>query len=189
MTTARSSSSEAQEKHEADDRRLASLEDAIDRAHMRPTLRVHDVMTKNVVSCGPTDTAEQAARIMWEERCGCVPIVDADRHPISIVTDRDICMAAWTQGQPLGKIIVSSAMSSRLFTANVADEVASAEATMRRHGVRRLPVVNDRGELVGILSLDDIAHRGDPGPVRLHDPLAPTTVLSTVIAVGRVHDG
>jgi len=141
-------------------------------------------MTSDVGTCQAHETLERAAQIMWERDCGCVPIVDEQSRPVSIITDRDICMAAWTQGKGLAAITIASAMSRRMFTTRPTDGVADAERSMRRGGVRRLPVVNDAGVLVGVLSLDDILRRGEPGPVLSRDPLAPATLASTASAVG-----
>jgi CBS domain-containing protein len=60
-----------------------------------------DLMTTNAKSCGTMDNLERAAQIMWENDCGVVPVVDGSERVVGMVTDRDICMAAYTQGQPL----------------------------------------------------------------------------------------
>ena len=74
-----------------------------------------------------------------------------------MLTDRDICMAAYTQGRPLGEMQVSSAMSRQLFSCRPEDSLAKAEEIMRTNRIRRLPVIDADRHLVGILSLDDIA--------------------------------
>src|SRR5690606_30945285 len=81
----------------------------------------------------------------------------------------DVCMAAYIQGKPLRDITVESAMSKRLITVHPLDSVNSAEATMRRNGVRRLLVVDEEGELVGLLSIDDIMRRARGAPVGPRD--------------------
>jgi CBS domain-containing protein len=97
---------------------------------------------------------------MWEHNCGCLPVVDAAGKTVSVITDRDICMAAYTQGRPLCEIPVRSAMSRALHACAPTDSVAAAEKLMAEKQVRRLPVIDREDQLVGILSLHDIATRG-----------------------------
>jgi CBS-domain-containing membrane protein len=79
------------------------------------------------------------------------------------VTDRDICMAAYTQGQRLSSIPVTVAMAKSVITCQADDDVDAAERSMRQARIRRLPVVDPQGQLVGILSLNDLAREA------LHD--------------------
>jgi CBS domain-containing protein len=64
-------------------------------------MKVSDLMTTAVRSCGTGDNLQLAAQIMWESDCGIVPVVDGDGRVVGVITDRDICMAAYTQGLPL----------------------------------------------------------------------------------------
>ncbi|MFO0984774.1 MAG: CBS domain-containing protein [Planctomycetota bacterium] len=93
---------------------------------------------------------------MWDHDCGCVPIEDEGRV-IGILTDRDICMAAYTQGGALASLKVRNAMSSKVLVCHPDDAVLDAERLMRANRIRRLPVVDDTGRLVGIVSLNDLA--------------------------------
>src|SRR5690606_28351921 len=67
-------------------------------------MQVRELMTRDVQVCGPRDDLNRAAQIMWDHDCGVVPVVDSERRPIGMVTDRDVCMAAYTQGKPLSAI-------------------------------------------------------------------------------------
>jgi len=97
---------------------------------------------------------------MWEEDCGCVPVVDRNSKLVGILTDRDICMAAYTQGMTLHALRVESAMAPKVISCNAEDELVEAEKLMRQHKIRRLAVM-DNGNLAGILSLSDIARESD----------------------------
>ena len=119
-------------------------------------MRVRDLMSTEVHTCTRDQTLHAAARVMWEHDVGCVPIVDDRVQPIAMLTDRDICMAAYTRGQRVEEIPISSAMSAGVHTCHQDDLLLRAEQTMSDAQVRRLPVVNDEGTLVGILSLNDI---------------------------------
>jgi CBS domain-containing protein len=120
-------------------------------------MKVEDLMTTDVGACRPFDSVDRSAKVMWERDCGAVPVVDQEGRAIAMLTDRDICMAALTQGKSLGEIHVSSAMSRRLWSCRPDDDLKQAEETMRTHQVRRLPVIDHDGKLVGVLSISDLA--------------------------------
>ena len=124
-------------------------------------MNVGQLMTRQIRTCRPEDSLNDAARIMWEEDCGCVPVVQDDEreHPrlVGIVTDRDVCMAAYTQGKPLASIPVASVMERDLATCVAADPITVALNVLRTRRLHRLPVVEHDAELVGMLSLADIA--------------------------------
>ena len=119
-------------------------------------MKVSDVMTPQVRACTIDDSLNAAARIMWDHDCGCVPVVDAHGKLAGIVTDRDIAMAAYTQGLPLGAIAVQRAMSARVVSCSRGDELETAHRLMRTHEIHRLPVVDSHGRLAGVLSLSDL---------------------------------
>jgi CBS domain-containing protein len=120
-------------------------------------MKVKDLMVSEVKCCGGLDTLNSAAQLMWDNDIGCVPVVDKDGHVIGMLTDRDICMAAYIQGVALKDSVVTSAMSKQVFACGPEDNVAAAEELMREKQVRRLPVIDARGHLAGIISLNDIA--------------------------------
>jgi len=95
---------------------------------------------------------------MWDHDCGCVPVVDGHGRLAGIVTDRDICMAAYTQGLPLERIPMERAMSVRVISCARGDDLESAHRLMRTHEIHRIPVTDSRGRLVGIVSLSDLAN-------------------------------
>lgn len=119
-------------------------------------MRVRDLMTDSPRACGVNDSANEAARIMWEQDCGAVPILADDGRVIGIVTDRDICMAAYFRGVSLSSIPAAEIMSSDVSTVGAEDDLSTAEQRMRERQVNRLPVTGDGGALVGMLSLCDI---------------------------------
>ena len=114
-------------------------------------------MNQPPVACRVHNTLNTAAQLMWEHDSGAIPVMGNDDRVIGIVTDRDICMAAYTQGRPLQAIPVQAAMAKQVFTCRPDDSVEDAEQLMGAKQIRRLPVLNDAGQLVGMLSLGDIA--------------------------------
>jgi CBS domain-containing protein len=124
-------------------------------------VKVADLMTREVRACTIHDSLNGAARIMWDHDCGCAPVVDAHGRLAGILTDRDIAMATYTQGLPLAAIPVERVMARHVITCARGDDVEKAHRLMRTHEIHRLPVVDSRGRLVGILSLSDLVGRED----------------------------
>jgi CBS-domain-containing membrane protein len=122
-------------------------------------MRVEELMTKSVRTCRPEDSLNRAAQIMWDHDCGAVPVVSSDGEGrlVGMITDRDLSMAAYTRGRTLGEIAVQDVMARDLQCCQPADTLAEAEHGMRRARVRRLPVVDESGHVVGLLSLADLA--------------------------------
>ena len=120
-------------------------------------MRVKELMTSDVKSCGLDTNLAAAAKIMWEEDCGAVPVTDAQGQVVGIITDRDICIAGATRFRGEGEIPVGDVISKALFTCAPSDDARAALETMRLRRIRRLPVVDQSGRLTGILSLHDIA--------------------------------
>jgi CBS domain-containing protein len=117
-------------------------------------------MTRDVATCAPDGTLAEAARVMWTRDCGFVPVTEAVTGRLcGVVTDRDACMAAYTQGKPLAEIPVRTAMASDVAAVREEDPLSRAHALMRRRRVRRVPVVDERRRVVGVLSLNDVAVR------------------------------
>jgi len=120
-------------------------------------MNVGEVMTRNVKTCSITSSLNEAARVMWENDCGAVPVVDDAGKLVAIITDRDICIAAYTRGRTLWRISVSDTVSNRLVAVRPEDSLHRAEQLMRDAQVRRLPVIDGEGRPIGILSITDLA--------------------------------
>ncbi len=120
-------------------------------------MKVEQIMNRDVNPCRPQESLNQAAQMMWDERCGAVSVVDEQSKPIGFLTDRDICMPAYTQGKPLVALRVEGAMARNVVCCRAEDDLDSAAQLMRQNRTRRLPVTHREGVLVGLLSLDDLA--------------------------------
>jgi len=121
-------------------------------------MKIDEIMTRNVRCISPDETLGTAAQIMWENDCGAVPVVETDGRLVGIVTDRDICMAAQLQGAPLHDSRVTSAMARDVKTCSPRDTPVTVQAIMSQNKIRRVPVVDDQGRLVGIVTLGDLAY-------------------------------
>ena len=122
-------------------------------------MRVTDLMSQPVYSCHVDQHLQAAAQIMWEHDCGIVPVVDHEGHLAGVITDRDICMAALFQHHRLSEIAVEKVMAKDVATCRLTDQVIDAEHLMSLRQVHRLPVVDEDGTPLGILSLSDVARR------------------------------
>ncbi len=121
-------------------------------------MKVEQMMNRAVLACYPHDSLNKAAQMMWDSTCGAIVVVDTQNRPVGFITDRDICMAAYTRGKLLKDLDVEAAMAGRIVCCRLDDELSAAMTVMREKHVRRLPVIGHDGALAGILSLDDIAY-------------------------------
>lgn len=126
-------------------------------------MRVEQLMTRQVRSCNPDDSLAEAARIMWESDCGCLPVRSGNGadHVAGVITDRDICMAAMFQGKPLGDLRVADVMNSQVKACRPTDSAETAERLMATARIRRLPVLDAQNGLVGIITLADLAREAE----------------------------
>ena len=121
--------------------------------------RVKDIMTTDVKSCRRDRTLLSAAVAMHRGDCRYLPVIDEAGRPVAVITDGDICEIGTTDPRPLRDILVSEAMSREVFTCRPEDVIRQVLGTMKRHRVRHLPVVDDEGRLVGVVSLTDVIMR------------------------------
>ena len=126
-------------------------------------MNIEQIMSKPVITCTPLDTLNTAAGLMWNNDCGVVPVVGEKGELVGMITDRYICMAAYTKGAALTAIPVSAAMAKQVFSCGPQDDLAAAEALMRKHKVRRLAVVDKDNRPVGVLSLNDLTRHACGG--------------------------
>jgi CBS domain-containing protein len=117
---------------------------------------VSEIATRDVACCRADQSLEHAVRLMEERDCGCIPVVAEQGDVVGIVTDRDACMAELRLGRSLRELVVADAMSSPVITCRAEDDADSAQHLMRTHQIRRLPVVDERGRLIGMVTLSDI---------------------------------
>ncbi|MBS1118214.1 MAG: hypothetical protein H6Q90_442 [Deltaproteobacteria bacterium] len=132
-------------------------------------MQVSELLQRNVVTCTDRDTLERAAQLMWEHDVGCLPVLGDDGRVVGMTTDRDVCMAAFLQGCPLRSIAVSSVMAKELATCRERDDVREVEQVMKHRQIRRLPVVGDAGQLIGMISINDIARAAHAGKLPSSD--------------------
>jgi CBS domain-containing protein len=146
-------------------------------------MNVSSLIRRDVTSCTIHDNLERAAQLMWEHDIGCLPVIDDQGHVAGMITDRDACMAAYTQGAPLRAIPVTTAMASRVYSCREADDVDAVEKVMREHQIRRMPVIDGQGHPIGIISLNDIALAASTGTVPARDVVATLAAVNAPRAI------
>ena len=122
-------------------------------------LNVGSVASRVVVTAPPAMPVGQAARLMRQEHTGTLVIVDpiaAPVKPLGLVSDRDLVMEVLAQKMSPDLVSIGDLLTRPLATVREDDELYYAIDSMRRNGVRRLVVVNAGGDLVGLISMDDI---------------------------------
>jgi CBS domain-containing protein len=124
-----------------------------------------DIMTESLVYSSPEDTVSNVAQLMKTEDIGPVLIIDneASNRLVGIVTDRDLALKVVAEGRDPQKTKVAEVMTRKVITCRADDDVENAMKAMAQYQLRRIPVVDKDGRLVGIISQADVATRvGEP---------------------------
>lgn len=120
-------------------------------------MQIKDIMSHPPVTCPVSSTLDHAARLMWEFDCGIIPVVKDDGRLAGVVTDRDVCMAAYTQGRPLASIPIATAAAKQVVAVHASDSIEQVEQLMRENQIRRLPVLDGDDRPIGLVSMNDLA--------------------------------
>ncbi|MEO7538514.1 MAG: CBS domain-containing protein [Pyrinomonadaceae bacterium] len=147
-------------------------------------MQVKDIMTADPACCTPQDSLESAVKLMIDFDCGEIPVVEDINTmlPIGVVTDRDITCRTVGKGLNPLEMTVNDCMSTPLISVAPSDSLDMCYETMEENQIRRVPVVDDSGKCVGIVSLADIARnasKADSGEV-LQEVSAQTISASNV---------
>ena len=124
---------------------------------------VKDLMTKKVSSCRPENNLAELAEVMWNQRCAALPVLDGAGRVTGIITDRDICIALGTRNVRASDVLAEDVSPPSYFVCHPDDDARDALRTMATQEVDRLPVVDESGLLVGILSIHDVVFRAGGG--------------------------
>ena len=118
-------------------------------------MKISDVMTREVATVRPDQTAREAATFMVNADAGSIPVTEGDKL-IGMITDRDIAVRGVAKGHG-PETLVRDLMSSGIVCARIGDNVEDVATRMSEAQVRRLPVIDDSEKLVGIVSLGDLS--------------------------------
>ena len=143
------------------------------------------LMSAEPVTCKADDSLKMAAGLMWDYDCGVLPVVDDEYRLVGIITDRDICMATYSQGAPPHEVVVERAMAATVASCYAEDTPLRVEELMRAHQVRRLPVVDPDGRVVGLVSINDLVREsGSLGDEPAQKGMSPAEIVDTIAAIG-----
>jgi len=124
------------------------------------TKLARDVMTENPACCTPETPLDEVAKLMREYDCGEIPVIDPAEQPIGVVTDRDIVCRVVAEGKNPMAYPASICMSQPVVTVPTDALLTDVVAAMEKHQVRRVPVVDEHGRCVGMISQADVAWAG-----------------------------
>lgn len=119
-------------------------------------MKVKDCMCTKVFYLAPENTVEDCAKKMGEYHIGCIPVCDSNKKIVGIVTDRDIILRTVACSKDAKLTPISEIMTTKVYYCSDTDEVNNVENTMSNEQIRRLPVVNNNNEIVGIITLKDL---------------------------------
>jgi CBS domain-containing protein len=147
-------------------------------------MKVKDIMINDIATCKPDSNLAVVAKLMWDRDCGVVPVTDDEGKPVGMITDRDISIAGATQNRLLSEIPVSAVKDGNAITCSGDLDVKEALKLMGISRVRRLPVVDDRGKVIGLLSMGDIvASAPETGDGAMSNELPYADVINTLKSV------
>ena len=125
-------------------------------------MELNTVMTANPACCGRETSLQQVAKMMAENDCGMIPVVDQQGMPVGTITDRDIAVRAVAKGGNMDSCCAGDYMSAPVRTVSQDSTLADCCAAMESAQLRRMPVVDAQGRLVGVVAQADIALNSNP---------------------------
>ena len=124
-------------------------------------MKVQDVMTPNPRSVSATTSVREAAQIMKTENVGFVPVVDESRRLLGVITDRDIAIRLVADGRDANSAVRDVMSGGKIATLKPDEDIDRAMQTMASEKVRRVPVVDERGSVVGVVAQADIVRKAN----------------------------
>jgi CBS domain-containing protein len=130
-------------------------------------MKVREIMTSEPVCCVLTDTAQRVAQVLRDDDIGSIPVVEDQqlRKLIGMVTDRDLCCSVIADGLDPKTTTVSNLISPEVVSCRDGENVEKCERAMQDHQIRRMPVVDGEGCVIGIVSQADLALKCKPEDV------------------------
>ena len=124
---------------------------------------IRSVMTSDPATCMPDATLRQVAQMMKEHDCGQIPVVDQQRQPLGVITDRDIAVRAVAEGSDLASATAGDYMTSPVTTVPQDSNLNDVATLMEQNQIRRVVVVDPQGCVSGIVAQADVALAGRDG--------------------------
>jgi CBS-domain-containing membrane protein len=130
-------------------------------------MKVREIMTQDPICCVLTDTAQRVAQMLRDDDIGSIPVVEdqQSRKLVGMITDRDLCCSVVADGLDPKTAMVGNLMSSQPVSCRDGENVEKCEHAMQEHQVRRMPIVDGEGCVIGIVSQADLALKCKPEEV------------------------
>jgi CBS domain-containing protein len=122
---------------------------------IRSNKPLKEILNRNVITIGPTASVSEASYLMMREEIGSLVVVDDQRFPIGIITDRDLVISVIAEGKNSDETIVEQVMTKDLVYVEEDTDIMDILSTLSEYSIRRIPVTKD-GRLTGIISVDDL---------------------------------
>jgi CBS domain-containing protein len=141
-----------------------------------------DLITRNPVWCLASDVVSSAAQLMKHEEVGLLPVLDGqqDKKVIGVVTDRDLVLKVLAEGRRPDATPIGEVMTANPVTCRADDALEGALAAMAQHQIRRVPVVNEDGAIVGIIAQADVV-------LRVNDPTTTSEIVRKISKPTPIH--
>ena len=123
-------------------------------------MKITDFMCRDVCFVKPDCKTYDAARIMCENHIGCIPVCDENKKCVGIITDRDILLRTVACNKDTKTTPVSDIMTTNVYTCKGEQSVSEVQNKMAENQVRRIPVVDEKEKLIGIITMGDLAKNG-----------------------------
>lgn len=143
-------------------------------------MRADELMTTPAITCRADEMLDEAARKMWDYDCGVLAIVNDEGLLVGMLTDRDICMGALTNGSALYRVPIHVAMSRTAYAVTPDASIKEVELLMTNQQIRRVPVVDAAQKPIGMISVNDLVRDAVTGPAGPID----RRVVRTFAAIG-----
>ncbi len=120
-------------------------------------MRVKDMMTQRPVCCRTSDSTQSVAKILREQDVGSLPVIADSGQLVGMITDRDLCCTVIAQGLDPASTRIETVMKRNPVSCRAEQSLDACEKLMQVHQVRRVPVVDEEGRCIGVLSQADLA--------------------------------
>jgi CBS domain-containing protein len=147
-------------------------------------MRIEELMTHAVHGCDAEDDLATAVALMAEHDLGFLPILGRGGRVVGVLTDRDVCLGALRLGKAYPEIPVMEVATREVISCSPDDALGFAERLMQENRVRRLPVVDRNGALVGVIAQTDLAREAVHEEGSRRPEVTPEEVLATIAATG-----
>lgn len=151
-------------------------------------MRAKELMSSPVITIHVNESLSVAAQRMWDADVGALAVVNDEGKLTGMITDRDVCMAAWTQGRPLEDLLVNSAMAHHLISARLDDTIGQIYELMATNQIRRIPITDASGFPAGVISLNDLAIESAQPDTRIKHAAEKLTQTLAAICKPRARD-